>query len=760
MRLTLRNLLAYMDDLLDPESARIIGQKIEESEFASGLLHRIRDVSRRAKLGAPEVIDRKAALDPNTVAEYLDNTLPSDRVTDFEKVCLDSEVELAEVAACHQILTLVLGEPAEVRPEGRVRMYNLPETAASHTYVESEKAEAEGESGRIETPPIQIERHRQPAVPEYLLAARRRRRLLQWLVGAAIVLVIAGFLWTSGGLDRFLGRGEQPLHSDDQVAIHTPSQPPLPNQSDEAQEPVVPTSVPSEGSTPVVPESVEAPREADPGAVVAVSPAPTEGTVAEPPGPEIVPPEAATAPQPVSESVVPVTPVPAPTPTNTAPSGTPLPTTPVEPMVLPPGPATDPGQVAAAPVPAGLPSDQEPAGVEPMVPEAPVQGREVAQLFTAEEMALVTEGDGQPFYRIANTKPLRIGQRVVSLPTSRPVLLVDGKLHVEMVDGGELHLLPFDENSPPHLGVPIGRMVFAPAGETGPVTAMLRVGDVAGILTLADSTSLVAVEVGRADGPIQDPLTRPAATTARLWGVSGQFSWSIGGDAAALVDSPKTVDLLTGADIAALAGGTPEWVETDLTSKLDRQASGMLNRAFDFEKPADLILRENAYHRRKEVRGLARESLSWIGDFQPVVEVLNDPESYSEWPELIDLLRDSIRRSPPVAQAVRTAMGTKFGGRGDELYELLWKFDVQELSPDDAQRLVRNLEDGSLAIRVLSFSNLNRITKLGFYYRPEKSELERRPSVQRWQAWAQRRPGAAPPKAGEAAPTATPEKQP
>src|SRR5438445_5825130 len=125
MRLTLRTLLAYLDDTLEPAQARLIGQKVSESDAAQELIARIKQVTRRRRLTSPPASGLGGKLDPNVIAEYLDNVLPANELAEVEETCLSSDMHLAEIAACHQILTLVLGEPALVPPTARQRMYAL-----------------------------------------------------------------------------------------------------------------------------------------------------------------------------------------------------------------------------------------------------------------------------------------------------------------------------------------------------------------------------------------------------------------------------------------------------------------------------------------------------------------------------------------------------------------------------------------------------------------------------------------------------------
>ena len=125
MRLTLRTMLAYLDDVLDPADAQELGARISESEFASELVHRVRSSARKMRLSAPELEEQGVGAELNSVADYLDNVLPEEQLSEFEQVCLESDVHLAEVTCCHQILTLVLGEPAVI-PDGlRERIYRV-----------------------------------------------------------------------------------------------------------------------------------------------------------------------------------------------------------------------------------------------------------------------------------------------------------------------------------------------------------------------------------------------------------------------------------------------------------------------------------------------------------------------------------------------------------------------------------------------------------------------------------------------------------
>ena len=72
MRLTLRTLLAYLDDRLSPSNARELGQKLKQSPFAQELAERIKGVVRRRRLAREE---NARTIDANLLAEYIHSPL-------------------------------------------------------------------------------------------------------------------------------------------------------------------------------------------------------------------------------------------------------------------------------------------------------------------------------------------------------------------------------------------------------------------------------------------------------------------------------------------------------------------------------------------------------------------------------------------------------------------------------------------------------------------------------------------------------------
>lgn len=184
MRLTLRTLLAYMDDRLSPVQAKEIGQKVSKSAFAAELLERIREVKRKRRVAS--AIEETPMVDANHIAEYLDDQLTPELVARLEQKILASDSLLAEVASAHELLGM-LRDPVPLEPRLRDRLYALRPTESGPTESGVPATEVRGEStgGTAWKPPALAQ------------SGRRRGTLL-------VVTVLAGIWLLSLLTDRSL----------------------------------------------------------------------------------------------------------------------------------------------------------------------------------------------------------------------------------------------------------------------------------------------------------------------------------------------------------------------------------------------------------------------------------------------------------------------------------------------------------------------------------------------------------------------------
>lgn len=728
MRLTLRYLLAYLHGLdLSPEDAQEIERRIQESERARKLVHRIRDVVRRLRLGAPSVMDRGQWLDPNTVAEYLDHRLPDAQVPDFEKVCLESDVQLAEVASCHEILSRVLREPAEVDPVSRQRMYHLAEALSQPAIPPASEAAGHAKPSDEAGAPVEVgvgpARWR---VPEYLRRGATRpwwRTLAGLGLAAAILLVVLVLLGQVRPRElarRWFGSGAAtPSVREESPGIEPPSLPAAPSAAAE-EEPKPPEAKPDLGGSPEPGPSKPAPK--------AVPPAAEAGKMA---AAEQAPPGEAVATDDVAPSAQPAK-LPSPPGTEKAAGKPELPGAPESkpagheaglahpPRVLEPQPRL-PASDAAVPDAAG-----------PLA-KAVVPAERVGVLTTAREVLLRQNVATRSWLRVAEQGQVTSQDRVVSLPLSRPVVqMPTANVELRCVDGAALRFLPSATAGVPGFEVAFGRLVLRPLGQ-GPSRVRLEVGQHRGMLTFGDADSTLGIHVARDPNPGADPETQPGPVLTDFYVTSGKVLWEEQG-----AGRPVPLVAPIRATLAGKASDTvalqqfPRWVYESSLDVLQQQAAAVMERSITLDRPAALSLRELAEHRRREIRRAALESLAILDDFGPLLEALNNPDECPQWDEYVGVLRAAVARDPHSAAAARSLLEDLYGDQGTALYEMLWKYQADTLTPADARTLVQYLDHEVLVFRVLAFWNLRRITGLQFRYRPEDPAQKRQPAIARW----------------------------
>ena len=688
MRLTLRTMLAYQDNVLDPNEAEELGRKINESEFASGLVQRMRTVLRKVRMNAPKLDGKGMGNDANTVSEYLDSALPQDRVGDFERICLESDAHLAEVAGCHQILTLVLGKPADVPESLREKVYamgNAEKAAAAVAKSDSRANRAAATNGRAAAVA------RGPAeVPDYLRGSRQTgfwqilgTVAIAFLIGALLLRMMGPF--NSSHPVLALVRGQPAVEPTSTDPIPSPTTP-----HDRSAAPAIATPSADRASDKTASDKTDGdPNPADTSNIVPAPP--VESGPSEPAAPTDVVPAPSTDAVPIPEPPVESEP----TPTPAIPPAPPVP--------MPPVPAAEPAII------------------------------EVGRFMSDEDVLAYLPKDDGIWMRVPTGSVLIAGERLVALPAYRPQIAFASGVQVILVGSSSIQLKPPADEGASRLALEYGRMLVATSGAAG-AQIELELADVKGVATLVDSDSAIAVSVKRFLPPGSDPETTPVVPVIELFTTRGRVTWHEAGAAGSVNIPANHVRIYAGADPPETAGpfALPEWIDVRSLDGPDREAAPVLERELSPDKPLNLSLAEACEHRQVNVRSLAARSLGTLGEFEPLVKELSDAKQYSYWEDGFAVLRQAMQYGPETVAAVKATLERLRPEQAADLYRLLWGYSPEQLNKDGGAALVDYLKSEHMDVRVLAFQNLVTITGAMEFYLPQKRPEDLKGAIQAW----------------------------
>ena len=773
MRLTLRTLLAYLDDLLEPGQSREIGEKISESGYASALVDRIREVMRRRRLTAPDPKSPNSGLDTNSIAEYLDNTLDPEAVADVEKVCLDSDVHLAEVGASHQILTLVLGEPVDVPTRTRERMYALGPTTkpVGSSALVDEEGDSQFDSDPSVTIPV-----KQPAVetkpsgeangesftqtiPDYLKPVPLWRRVAPIAVGVLVGAVWLGVVYVDPTVPfgKSSDAGNAVAQLDQGGASETGDG--LTGQTSNAEltgDPNSGTSGPDVNLTPGVngpmpgeqrePEVVAAnkpPRDitelngfdpdartvatvaplpdpkaptASPGTLASTTPGPAVPSLPEPTLPAAGTSVAATtAPQLVGSSVT------APSTTSPKPAAT-----------TPPEKTTKPEVIIKSTVPA---------------PEL---------LYTSREGILARQAD-EGWLTMPHRTAIRVGDRVASLEPFSALLEISSlNLLIELQRGSVVEFLGATEAEQVSLRLLSGQISVqrrSPDTNNEPVVVGLHLIDEPCRLTLRTPNALCGAELTAVEANAYEKELGEDRYTGNLFVVNGRvgFTGELAGKV--VLQGPSWIPL-TPVDRKALAENSdlpplltvPDWLDPNGSkiSSTQRRYASRFQKEIDEEQPLRDSIPSVVKSNIPAISELAVKSMVTTGMNDQLVQVLAEAEFLEARSAAIVGLRRWLPAAPENRDNLRATLQQHFpADQVDTLYRLLWGYNEDDArNPATSRLLVDWLGHDNQVIRQLAFDHVYRLTGQRYDYRPINPANQRKVAVDRWFSHLDRNNGA------------------
>ena len=790
MRLTLRTLLAYLDNTLDPQDAEALQSKLVESGFATHLVQRIRDVLKRSDLSAPSPTAMGPVEEANVICEYLDSTLPLEQVAEVERACLDSDPHLAEAAACHQILTMALGNPANVAVVLRDRIYHLPgEKKGTQEHVGSFSALAipeqvnsfdalpgaiplappqepvrpvgVGDSGVMDAPARlrqrELDDDRAASAGPAIAGSRPRNRdadvygrqirpsrVTPWLVtlGLAAILLYA------------LTQIFQPLLDPQKTAGSNVADLPAPAQPSAGTEDgggdnstagidttAQATDASGQNVAGVGKEVIDSSSSAVTGersSSDAVDPTQVEPeadatTATDDATGNAAPTDADMAESndgevsPVPVTPVPVTPVPA-TPVPATPEPKPDATEPVPP---------NPGSVPPAPEPKP-PASGETAGDAAAKPDIANPPAESVLGKVLSEKTLVAMASGEEWIRLGKDAEVIGGRPLVVAPGFRASLAIPDS-EITFIGPVSATLMAGD-GTRPIIRLKSGRMLVSAAKPE--VQVRIQLDDKICELEFQDVDSVAAVSIRHTREPGLDPLKAESHVAVRdVITVQGSVILAQAGEVQTLQPSQQWTQVGVGEPLVNVLETMPDWVASTAVDAnvLATTARADLLSLIEGASSLEIALRESLSFRRSEVAALAAKTLLVLGRSDVYFGgsgILSEAKQRVYWPRHYELLLSRVDLDAASAAEIQQSIHKMDSASEVPLFRMLTGYSDKQLQNGGDLELLEFLDSSDMSVRVFAFENLNRITGVTLNYRAEQENQGRRSqTVKKWQTW-------------------------
>jgi hypothetical protein len=276
------------------------------------------------------------------------------------------------------------------------------------------------------------------------------------------------------------------------------------------------------------------------------------------------------------------------------------------------------------------------------------------------------------------------------------------------------------------------------------VVVPLRVGEREIDVYLTGPQSLVTVQVTSSDSSTATSaqwVVQIHCTPSAQWLDRGVAAVRQGGMRREQAIQATTI-LANGTMQVTLETQLPEWYQISQTMSVSQQQTGQELVAVLSDSSDLLTDLRKAFetHRLLQVKIVAARCLMHLGEFNPIMDTLNNADYRSTWEDSVTAIVKCIKHDKLNMEQISEALQSRVGDQTEMIVAMLGACTDEQLQGDLGEAMVQGLGSTVMLERVISFIRLKYLTGKTQMYFPDKNPKQQVVSIRRWkQLWTDKK---------------------